>query len=262
MGPTWGYELREVPESPCRRAQRVVVMKPEMDARFGTGTVKSRAGLERGADVLLTEDHDTPLKIRECIIAATWRDSDASAAGELLRKPKPDCILVDEAQFLSPRTIEALKEIATRFAVPVICYGLRTDFRSQLFPGSKRLFELADTIEEVKTTCTFCNRKATMNLRMVCKPSEDKPTVGTFAGPVVCLGGNDMYAPMCYEHFTARIQAGDTKTESPQEKRRRTVLEDPWEAGDVSSVLDFVSAWKAADELEASWKAADELEAE
>jgi len=158
------------------QGKKVKVMKPKMDTRFGAGNVKSRAGLNREADVLLTEDSTFPAKSLEGV----------------------HCVVVDEAQFLHPTVIERLREVATTLQIPVICYGLRTDFRSRLFPGSKRLMELADTIEEVKTTCSFCNRKAIFNLKSV----DGKETM---EGPTVCLGGEEMYVPSCYQHFCERI---------------------------------------------------------
>jgi len=90
------------------------------------------------------------------------------------------CILVDEAQFLEEKVIEQLRQVAI-LGIPVICYGLRTDFQTRLFPGSKRIMELADSIEEIKVTCVFCNRKAVFNLRSIAahyyeKLSEGCPT--------------------------------------------------------------------------------------
>ena len=101
-----------------------------------------------------------------------------------------DCILVDEAQFLSPELVVDLRRISVRPGVPVICYGLRTDFQTRLFPGAARLMELADSIEEVKVTCQFCNRKAIYNLRMI-------DGRGTLSGAQIELGANDRYAPVC-----------------------------------------------------------------
>merc|ERR1719215_910797 len=115
-----------------------------------------------------------------------------------------DCVLVDEAQFVSAEVIEQLRDVATKEGVPVICYGLRTDFRSRLFPASKRLMELADVIEDVKTTCTFCNRRAILNLKSV-------DGVPTFAGPTVCLGCEELYLPACYQHFVEKVEAGSGK---------------------------------------------------
>jgi thymidine kinase len=105
-----------------------------------------------------------------------------------------DCILVDEAQFLSPSAIDDLRRITIDPGIPVICYGLRTDFRTHLFPGSQRLMELADAIEEVKVTCQYCHRKATCNLRFV----NGTPTV---RGPQIQLGAEEHYAPVCWGHY-------------------------------------------------------------
>merc|ERR1712151_923929 len=105
---------------------------------------------------------------------------------------------------LHPRVIERLRDVATNLNIPVMCYGLRTDFRSRLFPGSKRLLELADTIEEVKTTCTYCNKKAIMNLKSV-------DGAATMEGPTVCLGAEEMYVPTCYLHFCEKIEMATGK---------------------------------------------------
>lgn len=180
------------------QAKKVKVMKPKMDTRWGEGVVHSRAGLDRPADQLLTEDSTFPAESLEGI----------------------SCILVDEAQFLHPAVIERLRDVATTLNIPVMCYGLRTDFRSRLFPGSKRLLELADTIEEIKTTCTFCNRKAIMNLKSV----DGKETM---EGPTVCLGGEEMYVPACYQHFCNRI------------------------ASATGRPIDFKAAWAAGDAADA-----------
>ena len=119
-----------------------------MDTRFGVDLIKSRAGLQQEADVLISSD------------------TDILKAPELARNTV-HCVLVDEAQFLEPRHIDQLRMVTLAWNVPVICYGLRTDFRSNLFPGSRRLLEVADSIEEVKTTCNFCNKKAVFNLKHV-----------------------------------------------------------------------------------------------
>jgi len=103
-------------------------------------------------------------------------------------------VLVDEAQFLPPRVIEDLRRITVDPGVPVICYGLRTDFRTRLFPGSQRLMELADGIEEVKVTCQYCQKKAICNLRFV----NGTPTTD---GPQIQLGADEQYAPVCWHHY-------------------------------------------------------------
>ena len=109
-----------------------------------------------------------------------------------------DCVLVDEAQFLAPRIIEQLRVLTRTQNVPVICYGLRTDFRTRLFPGAQRLLELADSIEEVKVTCQYCNRKAIFNMRLI-----DGEPVGE--GEQIQLGGNESYAPVCHGCYEDRL---------------------------------------------------------
>jgi thymidine kinase len=108
-------------------------------------------------------------------------------------------VLVDEAQFLSPAVVEQLRDVASSHDVPVICYGLRGDFRTRLFPGSQRLMELADEITEVKTTCAFCNRKAVFNLKLF----NGQPTL---AGPVIDLGAEEKYLPACAKCYSDKIK--------------------------------------------------------
>lgn len=164
-----------------QQGKSVLLIKPALDVRFGTSSIKSRAGLEQDADLLV---HDKT------------KIADGALQGI-------SCILVDEAQFLSTAFINQLREIAVHKNIPVICYGLRADFRSHLFEGSKRLLELADTIEEVKTTCAFCNRKAIMNL----KHCNGKATI---EGPSVDLGAEEKYFPACYSCYHAQLQAADS----------------------------------------------------
>ena len=109
-----------------KQGKRVILMKPRLDTRFGAQKISSRAGLEADADVMI--DEETALDPRDFANC--------------------DCVLVDEAQFLPPQVIEDLRRITVDPGVPVICYGLRTDFRTKLFPGAQRLMELADRIED------------------------------------------------------------------------------------------------------------------
>ena len=155
-----------------KQGKRVLLAKPRLDSRFGNGKISSRSGLEATADLLI--DEDTVLDPRD--FAAL------------------DCVLVDEAQFLPPAVIEDLRRITVDPGVPVICYGLRTDFRTRLFPGAQRLMELADRIEEVKVTCQYCAKKAICNLRFV----NGTPTV---RGPQIQLGADEQYAPVCWNHY-------------------------------------------------------------
>ena len=173
-----------------KQGKRVLLMKPRLDVRFGSGKVSSRSGLEAEADLLV--DDDTVLNPTD------YRGL--------------DCILVDEAQFLPPALIEDLRRITVDPGVPVICYGLRTDFRTRLFPGAQRLMELADGIEEVKVTCQYCQKKAICNLRFV----NGTPTV---VGPQIQLGAEESYAPVCWAHYdeATRTTISDTtaRTVSP-----------------------------------------------
>lgn len=155
-----------------QQGKRILLMKPNLDVRFGREQIKSRAGLEMQADVLIIDE-------------TSLQGIDYSGV---------DCILVDEAQFLSAKVIEELRTIATQLNLPVICYGLRTDFKTHLFEGSARLFELADSIEEVKATCHFCTRKSIMNLKHV-------NGVATDQGASIELGAEEKYFPACYKCY-------------------------------------------------------------
>jgi len=168
--------LLAVAHSYRAQGKSVILMKPAMDTRFGADVIKSRAGLEKEADVLITPSTN-------------------------ILTLKPDnvhCVLVDESQFLSPKHIEQLRKITAEWRVPVICYGLRTDFRTNLFPGSKRLMELADNVEEIKTTCFFCNRKAVYNLKHV-------NGIADVEGPAVQLGSEEKYFPACFECYQSAL---------------------------------------------------------
>ena len=109
-----------------------------------------------------------------------------------------DCVLVDEAQFLAPAVIDQLRVLTRRVDVPVICYGLRTDFRTRLFAGTRRLLEIADAIEEIKTTCAFCNKKAIFNLKLV-------DGIPSLSGPSVEMGAEEKFLPACYACYTHRL---------------------------------------------------------
>lgn len=159
-----------------KQGKKVILIKPELDTRFGKDQIKSRAGLEMAADILVTADTNL----------MDWQWDSVS------------CLLVDEAQFLSAALIEQLREITLLKNIPVICYGLRTDFRTHLFEGSLRLMELADSIEEVKATCHYCNRKSIMNLKHV-------NGCATKDGPSVQLGAEETYYPVCYCCYSAQL---------------------------------------------------------
>ena len=110
-----------------------------------------------------------------------------------------DVIIVDECQFLVPEQIDQLRAIVNDFSIPVLCFGLRTDFQTKLFPGSHRLMELAECIEEIKTMCD-CGAKATVNARIDCEGHI------VTQGAQVVLGGNDSYIAMCHKCYVAGIR--------------------------------------------------------
>lgn len=165
--------------------KKILILKPEFDTRFGAENVKSRSGLEKKADFLLT--------------AETRLDTD--------KLQGITCLLVDEAQFLAPELIDHFRDIARDHDIPVICYGLRTDFRTHLFPGAQRLLELADSVEEVKNTCHYCNKKAIFNLKLL----NGRPTVD---GPSVELGAEELYLPACAKCYHQKLHDDEVRPEA------------------------------------------------
>ena len=184
MGSAKTLNLIAVAHNYRQQGKKVLLLKPSLDARFGTDKISSRAGLEMQADLLVSEETDL-----------FQLDFDGI-----------NCILVDEAQFFSPYHIEQLRNIALIKNIPVICYGLRTDFKSKLFPGSMRLMELSDSIEEVKATCFFCDKKSTMNLRHV----DGKAAID---GPTIQLGAEESYFPTCYRCYYEEIKSSQEEFE-------------------------------------------------
>ena len=176
VGSAKTLNLLAVAHNYMQQNKRAFIIKPELDVRFGKDTVTSRAGVEKKADLLVGPETELDRKAFEGI----------------------DCILVDEAQFLSPKVIEQLREVTFKQGIPVICYGLRTDFRRGFFEGSRLLMELADSIEEIKTTCFYCNRKAVFNLKLL----DGKPTL---AGPTIDLGTEEKYLPTCATCYEAKL---------------------------------------------------------
>jgi thymidine kinase len=180
MGSAKTLNLLAVAHNYRQQGKRVLLLKPQLDVRFGAGEIVSRAGLNAEADLLVD--------------ASTVLDP------ELFRGI--DCVLVDEAQFLSAAMIDQLRTLTRTPGLPVICYGLRTDFRTRLFEGSRRLLEIADSIEEVKVTCHFCNRKAIFNMRFV-------GGTPTRHGAQIELGGDEKYMPVCYACYAERLPLVD-----------------------------------------------------
>ena len=158
---------------------KVWLIKPSADTRDGAALLRSRIGLEAAVEVIPPEV-----------------DIYARFLGSRIRRC--DVIIVDECQFMTEKQIEQLRSIVNEQNVPVLCFGLRTDFLTRLFPGSRRLMELADVIEEIKTMCD-CGAKATVNARI-----SDGYIVTE--GAQVVLGGNDSYIAMCHRCYINGIR--------------------------------------------------------
>ena len=157
---------------------RVWLIKPAADSRDGEIILRSRVGLEAPAQVI----------------------PETADIGQLFEKRgKIDVIIVDECQFMTPAQIDQLRDIVDDYNIPVLCFGLRTDFLSTLFPGSRRLFEVADTISEIKAICD-CGAKATTNARI------DSDGYIVTEGDQLLLGGNDRYIAMCHKCWVRNIR--------------------------------------------------------
>jgi thymidine kinase len=166
------------------RGMETMLWTAAHDDRAGAGTIGSRIALSAPAHAYAEN-----IDLFDAII-------------DELKKRKLDCILVDEAQFLSQRQVMQLCEVADRLKIPVLCYGLRTDFQGKLFPGSAALLALADSMIELKAVCE-CGRKATMNLRV------DGEGRAVAAGAQTEIGGNDRYVALCRRHFFERLREGE-----------------------------------------------------
>ena len=163
------------------RGQYAVLLKPRTDNRDGEHEIQSRIGLSAPAEYV-----DEFLKE----IVEFWDDeiSEYTYHGK-----RVDAILVDEAQFLSPEEVDTLSDIVDFYNIPVLCYGLRTDFLNHLFPGSRRLMEIADVIEEVPTVC-WCGKRAQCNTRYANGKIVRE-------GAQIMLGSNESYVALCRKHY-------------------------------------------------------------
>ena len=167
--------LMQVAHNYEERGMEVAVLKPGIDTK-AESRIQSRIGLEREVDHLIQKGENVYELFKT-------------------KEKKPNAIIIDEAQFLEPEQVDQLMEIVVKLNIPVICYGLRTDFKTQGFPGSTRLLEIAHTLEEMKTICR-CGAKAMFNLRMV----NGEPI---FEGEQVAIDGGDIVTyeavcPKCY----------------------------------------------------------------
>lgn len=162
----------------AERGMRTMLFTAQLDDRAG-GKIASRIGIAKDARKFNVETD-------------FWK---------LCPSEKPDCVLVDEAQFLSQEQVRQLARVVDEAGIPVMCYGLRTDFRGELFPGSAALLAWADTLSELKTICC-CGRKATMVVRVSPKGQVER------AGQQIEIGGNDRYVSLCRRHFSESMRSG------------------------------------------------------
>ena len=168
-------ELIKVAYNYEERGKRVLTLAPGVDDRFGKGVITSRTGIDRPAVVVNDDTNILQLFLEEN------------------GKEKIDCVLIDECQFLKKHHVQELVEIVDSCDTPVLAYGLKNDFKNELFEGSYYMLVYADKIEEIKTIC-WCGRKATMVARVV-----DGKFVKT--GDQIMVGGNDMYVSLCRKHY-------------------------------------------------------------
>lgn len=163
----------------AERGMKTRLFTARIDNRAGSGVIASRIGLKAEADVFGTED-----------------DLFALVAGGM-ENGAPHAVFVDEAQFLTEPQVWQLARIADQFKIPVMCYGLRTDFQGKLFPGSATLLAIADALREIKTIC-WCGRKATMVARL------DSAGEIVDQGDQVVIGGEETYVSLCRKHWAGR----------------------------------------------------------
>ena len=173
MGAGKSLDLLKVAFNYIERSKKVLLFTSALDDRFSPGSIKSRTGLERPA-IPVTNEFD----IVKYVNTLSYT---------------PDCLLFDEAQFLTKEQVLQMTTIVDEKNIPVICYGLRSDFRGEPFEGSKYLMVHADSIDEIKTIC-HCGKKAIMNMRV-----QDGNAV--YIGEQILIGGNETYSPVCRKHW-------------------------------------------------------------
>lgn len=169
-------QLLQVHYNYLERGMTAVAMTASIDDRFGAGKISARIGLDMPAEMFN-------------------KSTDVFAFAEKLRRDnKIDVLLIDEAQFMTEAQVFQCAKVVDDLGLPVMCYGLKTDFMGKLFPGSEALLRLADNIEEIKTIC-WCGKKATQTARVTPKGEVVRD------GAQVQIGGNDMYVSLCRKHF-------------------------------------------------------------
>lgn len=167
-------EILKVAHNYEEQGKSVLIFTSGLDNRDGVGTVASRIGMKRDAEPIFA-DTDVFAKVAEM-------------------NPNASAVLIDEAQFLTRDNVLQLTRVVDELHIPVMAFGLKNDFQNHLFEGTEALLIFADKIEEIKTICWFCNRKASMNLRV----NDGQPV---YEGEQVQIGGNESYYPVCREHY-------------------------------------------------------------
>ncbi|MFH5811014.1 thymidine kinase [Companilactobacillus sp. FL22-1] len=167
-------EILKVAHNYEEQGKSVILMTSIVDTRSGAGKIVSRMGLDRAAIAL----------------------KDDSNVFDIVKSENPNasCVLIDECEFMTKEQVIQATQVVDDLGIPVMAFGLKNDFRNELFEGSKYLLLYADKLEEMKTICWFCTKKATMNMRML----DGKPV---FEGEQVAIGGNEMYYPVCRRHY-------------------------------------------------------------
>ncbi len=187
MGSGKTIDLLKVAYNYEERGQNVIIYTANIDNRYDVGTITTRIGISKKCN---TFAKDTNIFLEVCN-----------------KVSKPDCILIDESQFLTKKQVSELSDIVDILDIPVICYGLRSDFKLNLFEGSLALMAIADKIEEIKTICD-CGNKATINMRMI------NGEVCT-EGEQVFIGGNESYKSVCrkcYRKYVSKKQRKNKDT--------------------------------------------------
>ena len=187
VGSAKTLSLLAVAHSYRQQDKKVLIMKPHIDTR--TDEIESRCGLKYPADYLV---YPSSALIYEGKPICRVRPYDDKLTHQISldKYKKLYCILIDECQFLEPHFIDQLYFLSVKYDVPVIFYGLKNNFKNTLFTGTKRILELCDSIEEIKSVCWFCNNKATHNLKFV-------NNCATVSGPEIELGYETTYKPVC-----------------------------------------------------------------
>ncbi|EOH98053.1 thymidine kinase [Enterococcus pallens] len=167
-------EILKVAHNYEEQNKPVVLMTSGLDTRDGVGMIASRIGLKRPATPIFADTN-----VYQYVKGLDY---------------KPYCVLVDESQFLQKHHVLEFAQVVDELGIPVMAFGLKNDFRNELFEGSKYLLLYADKLEELKTICWFCHKKATMNLHFI----DGKPV---YEGDQVQIGGNEAYYPVCRNHY-------------------------------------------------------------